>query len=267
MTRRRQRGQSLTEVVIACAVMVPLLLLVPILGKYAYLRHTAQQASRAAAWEATATPGTLPDTYATGQRLIDRFYSGPDAVVRSRVPAPGNNAALADPLLNTHSNQALLERQGVVLQHYSNTADSGVLDRLRPLLAALPGSFPPNDKGLVSAHLQVTPQHLRYRNGAPARALEPFDRLAPVIDARSTVLTDAWNAAGPGRWNDRNAHARSVVRQVRSLTPSAQFERALPDLPAMDWLPVVGVIGDLEPGLILPDVTPIDKIPQYAPQP
>ena len=264
---RQQRGQSLTEVVIACAVMVPMLLLVPILGKYAWMRHTAQQASRAAAWEATATPGTLPDQAQTRQRLLDRFYAGPDAVVRSQVPAASANAPLADPLLGTHSNQALLEREGVVLQRYLNEADSGMLDRLDTVLAALPGDFPPNSRGLVSAQLQVSPKHLRYRNGQPARALEPFDTMVARIDARAVLLTDAWNAAGPGRWNDRNAHARSVVRQVRSLTPSAQLGSALPDLSAIDWLPLVGVVGDIQPGLILPDVTPTDKIPNNAPQP
>jgi Tfp pilus assembly protein PilV len=262
-----QRGQSMVEVTIACAVMVPLLLLVPILGKYAYMRHTAQQATRAAAWEATVVqPGSMPLQPATRQKLLERFYAGPDARVLSNVATTDANAPLPDPLLNTHSNQPLLERADVVLQAYRNDADTGLLGRLGGIIDALPGDFPPNRNGLVSAQMQVTPQVLRYRNGGGASALDPFDAMRVRMDTRTTLLVDAWNASGPGR-SDRPSDTRSVVNQVKSLTPSTMLGDAIPDMSAIDWLPVVGVIGDLDPGYIAPDVVPVDKINRNAPTP
>ncbi|MBR7551336.1 pilus assembly protein, partial [Mycobacterium tuberculosis] len=47
---RRQRGQSLTEVAVLCAVLVPIFLLIPILAKYIHARQATQQAARAIAW-------------------------------------------------------------------------------------------------------------------------------------------------------------------------------------------------------------------------
>lgn len=258
----------MAEVAIACAVMVPMLLLVPILGKYIYMRHTAQQATRAAAWEATVVqPGTVPLQASTRNKLLERFYTGPDARVVSQLPANGpDRGRLKDPMLNTHSNQPLLEGNDVVLQAYRNDNEGGVLGRLGGLINALPGDFPPNRRGLVSAQMQITPQTLRYRDGGGARALDPFDSMRVRMDTRSTLLVDAWNASGPGR-SDRNSHARSVVNQVKTLTPSSMLGNAIPDMSAIDWLPVVGVIGDLDPGYIAPDVVPTDKIERNAPTP
>ena len=60
------RGQAMTELTVASAwILVPLFLLIPLLGKYIDLRHTAIQAARYATWErsstsARATPSAPP---------------------------------------------------------------------------------------------------------------------------------------------------------------------------------------------------------------
>lgn len=265
-TPARQRGQSLVEVAIACLVVVPLLLLVPILGKYAYMRHTAAQMTRAAVWEASvADPGTVPDNNPMRQRLLGRFHAGPDAVVDSRTSTISGGNRLGDAMLNTYSNRPLLNADGIVLQRYANAADSGFMGNLGALMGVIPGDFPPNRNGLVTAHSQVRPDQLRYRSGTTNRFLNPFDSMQVSIDTRSTLLVDAWNASGPGRWNDRNPLRRSVVSQVRSLSPTAALAEYVPELDFVSALPIFGVIGDLDVGLVEPDVTPTDKLPRNAP--
>src|SRR5690606_31683869 len=50
----RRRGQAMTELLIAATfVLVPLLLLIPLLGKYIDIRHATIQAARYEAWEYT----------------------------------------------------------------------------------------------------------------------------------------------------------------------------------------------------------------------
>lgn len=263
---QRQRGQSLVEVAIACLVVVPLLLLVPILGKYAYMRHTAAQMTRAAVWEASvADPGRVPDNNQVRQRLLGRFHAGPDAVVDSRIASSNGSDRLGDAMLNTYANRPLLSADRIVLHPYANAADSGFLGHMGSVLSAIPGEFPPNRNGLVTAHSQIRPDQLRYRNGNANRFLNPFDSMQVSIDTRSTLLVDAWNAAGPGNWNERNPLRRSVVSQVRSLSPTAALAEYVPELDFVSQLPIFGVIGDLDVGLVQPDVTPIDKLPRNAP--
>lgn len=256
----------MVEVAVTCVVVVPLLLLVPILGKYAYMRHTAAQMTRAAAWEATVSdPGTVPDSARERQRLLARFYAGPDAVVDSR--AGSNNNALGDAMLNTLSNRRLLDAGRISLERYDNAADSGFLGHIGSVLSAVPGDFPPNRNGLVTARSQVRPDQLRYSNGSSNRFLNPFDTLQLRIDSRSTLLVDAWNASGPGNWKDRNPLRRSVVSQVRSLSPTAALAEYVPELDFVSQMPIFGVIGDLDVGLVQPDVVPVDKLPRNAPAP
>mgnify|MGYP001105901116 CR=1 FL=1 len=73
-----QRGQALTEMAILSVILVPLLLLIPLLGKYAHLQQNTQQAARAAAWEATVAPdyemGTLDAAGVTDRKQARSRY-------------------------------------------------------------------------------------------------------------------------------------------------------------------------------------------------
>ena len=73
-----QRGQALTEMAILSVILVPLLQLIPLLGKYAHLQQNTQQAARAAAWEATVAPdyemGTLDAAGVTDRKQARSRY-------------------------------------------------------------------------------------------------------------------------------------------------------------------------------------------------
>jgi hypothetical protein len=73
MTKTNQSGQSLAEFSVALVVLVPLLLIVPLLGKYIDMNQAALQASRYVAWEKTVDPRTLgiADFFATQVGDVD----------------------------------------------------------------------------------------------------------------------------------------------------------------------------------------------------
>jgi len=261
--RGRQDGQSLTEAAVLCAVLVPLFLLIPIMGKYIHLRQATQQAARAAAWEATvAKDYALPATTRMRDLTVDRHFGKADAQIVSRASTGNSRDRVENPLLNTFSNQTLVERGDIRVDAYKNERSSGILDRIGGLLSKIPGNFPPNDKGLVTSNLSVSVQDLKLANGGAASFLEPFDQLGLRMQASNTLLADPWNAAGPGSGN--NPAKRSVVGQVRTLVPTSHLSDAAKMFDGLSIIPIVGTISRFDPGYIAPDVVPVDKLEPYA---
>jgi len=53
-TKNKQRGQAMTEMLVASAfVVIPLFLIIPIAGKYIDMKHAAVDSARYTAWERT----------------------------------------------------------------------------------------------------------------------------------------------------------------------------------------------------------------------
>lgn len=261
----RQRGQSLMEVAVLCAVLVPLFLLVPILGKYIHIRQTTHQAARAAAWQATVSPDyAIPNTAEMRNLTIDRHFATSDAPIRSRASTGNANQRLGNPLLNTFSNQPLMERGDIRVNAYKNDGVPGMLDNIAGLIGKIPGDFPPNEKGLVTSNLTVDIQDIRLANGSAAAFLEPFDTLGLRMQASNTLLADPWNASGAGEGN--RPHRRTVLAQVRGLVPASNLSKAGGVLDGLDVIPMFGVLSKLDPGYIEPDVVPYDKLERYAPR-
>lgn len=262
--RGRQDGQSLTEAAVLCAVLVPLFLLIPIVGKYIHLRQATQQAARAAAWEATvAKDYTLPSATRMRDLTVDRHFGKADTPIVSRASTGAARDRVDNPLLNTFSNQPLLERGDIRVNAYKNERSSGILDRLSSLISKIPGNFPPNDKGLVTSNLSVSVQDLKLANGGSAAFLEPFDQLGLRMQGSNSLLTDPWNAAGPG--TAKNPAKRSVIGQVRTLVPGSYLSDSAQLFDPLKIIPIVGTISRFEPGYIAPDVVPVDKLEPYAP--
>ncbi|MGQ4582111.1 TadE/TadG family type IV pilus assembly protein [Lysobacter sp. F60174L2] len=265
-TSANQRGQAMTEVAVLAAVLVPLFLLIPVMAKYVHLRQANLQAARAAAWDATvATDYKLPGRAATQSDLINRHFAAADAPIRSNPPRPPRNGRLGDVFLNTFSNQPLLTAADIRLRSYTDKNAPGFLNRIGNILRGLPGEFPPNKNGLVTATVTVDPQNLRTQNGAPARYLAPFDNINLRMSASHTLLVDAWNAKGPG--HGRNPHPRSVNEQVRTLVPTSYIDgldKVVDSLSFLEGFPFIGVPTRLEIGYREPDIVPHDRLEPYV---
>ena len=264
--RRAQRGQSLTEVAVMGAVLVPLFLLVPVLAKYIHLQHKGEQIARASAWEATvARDYGVPERARMERLLMARHFAPADQPITSNLPAPpAANAVVPDLFLNTFSNQPLLRNADVELGAYRNRGAPGFMDDVLEMAESFPGEFPPNSEGLIETRVSINPQNLRTADGRPAAYLAPFDAINLRMESRQMLLADAWNAAGAG--SGGSPHRRSVLAQVRTLVPTAYLGGVLPDWDLPDSIPVIGVLDDLEIGHIKPDVVPKPRLEPYAPR-
>ena len=260
----RQRGQSLVEFAVLAAVLVPLFLLIPIMGKYIHVRQMSHQAARAAAWEATVSPDyALPQAARVRDLLVDRSFGAIDAPIRSQARGGSGSQPVDNPLLNTFSGRALLERGDVRVNAYRNVSAPGIQDKLTDMMRLLPGYAPPNSRGLVTSNIEITTQDIRLANGSAASFLEPFDRLDLRMQASHTVLADAWNASGAG--SGSRPAPRTVLAQTRPLVPLDKLEPLDRALNALDWIPLFGALEKLDLGYVDPDVVPYDKMERYAP--
>lgn len=118
---KKQRGQSMTEFVVAAAfVMVPLFIIVPTVGKYIDMKLAAVQAARYVTWEYTAHYVDLRDqpagfsalkqsrlplkTLARVQKeAARRFYSNTNISINTAVDRAGYDSTAANPLWDFHN--------------------------------------------------------------------------------------------------------------------------------------------------------------------
>lgn len=273
---RSQRGQALTEMVALAAVLLPLLLLVSMLAKYIHLKQSLQQASRSVAWEATVVRDhewNRLDAAGQRQRVLDRHLGSASAPVQTQLAHASETARVEGPMLNTFSNHPLLQLRDVeVLPYRTDSAGAliSIIERSGRLVEKLPGEFPPNRNGLMTAQVVVRPRNLQNSTGEPARFLAPLDSIDLELRSRHVLLTDTWSAAGNGvQGQPSHARRRSVDSQVRTLVPSSNLRpisQVLDRLQFLQKLPLIGVPFRLSPGYIQPDIVPIDRLEPYRPR-
>ena len=223
--RRVQHGQSLVEVVVLAASLVPLLLAIPFIAKYQDLHHAAIAASRSAAFECSVRPD---DCTAGGQpvqaRLADdlrrRHFARHDRDLLS-------NDALADQLPAGERNRFWVDRRGEPL--LAAAADvavdvrAGELDAARRAWDRAPGPGLPAggsavglpaaapavfglelDRGLVTAGVRARVSLNRTLSGW----LQQPQGMALGLSGRTAVLVDAWNASSGSGTEVRSFHSR-----------------------------------------------------------
>lgn len=263
---RLQRGQALTEMAILAAVLVPLFLLIPMLGRYTHLQQVAQQAARGAAWEATvAHDYEMGELEMQQQMLVERYFNTAHVPIASTLPAdaPASDTQVGDAMFGTFSGQALVERGDPRLQPYDFKMHTGMMAEATSYIPEwLPGEFPPSDNGLVTAELTVRPQNLKTADGSAATFLAPFDQINLEFTGSHTLLVDSWNAAGSGiNPATGSGRGRSVWNQVKTLAPFSYFEflGEVGDIPFLGDLPIprIGYGQDVV------DVVPGDRLEPY----
>ncbi|RDI98531.1 pilus assembly protein [Dyella solisilvae] len=267
----------MTEFVISCVVLVPLLVLVSLLAKYIHVKHQAMAASRMAAWEATVGQDyALPGKAAQEVLIRTRVFGDARDVMSSKPPT--SPKTLADAMLTTHAGKELIKSEGATLGVYSSTTSPGLLEEalkfLRPLFSLTGGSFPPNANGWITAEATMATEKITTTSDTPATLAAPFDTTPFAVTARTVLLADAWNASGPGEGSNgrplSGAGQRSVRQQVRALVPSAwlgdsTFGKLTENIPS--WLPFIGEIHNLQIGRMSVDVVPSDKLQNYDSKP
>ena len=111
--RSHQRGQSSVEFVALSFVLVPLMLIVPLLGKYMDIAQTAAVASRYVAFEGTTRHSSSIDGWKSdvelAQEIRRRFFSNSDAPIKTG-DASGDFSAHRNTLWFDHRNDPLLPK-------------------------------------------------------------------------------------------------------------------------------------------------------------
>ena len=283
---RRQRGQSLVELCVACIVLVPLAIGVMYVGQYIHLNQTTQMAAREAAWDAAVSPNVYRldslDTSGEQTRLQARSFADPSIAVQTDASAPNK---FTDTLLTDYAGNQILTPGQLTLAVYSNEsipgAEGAVAKTLGDVTKALSaigispgGQFPPDPNGYITAQVNA--------KAARATRFKPLDQMDLTFHSQTALLADAWDADGGGESdtsdssNDNSSTLPIPKRSVRSaityLAPSTAIFggdlgkgittvfNTIGSIPILDqFFPMKG----FNPGRTAPDVVPVDKLATY----
>ena len=246
--RHAQRGQSTVELIILSFVLVPLLLLVPLVGKYMDIAQTTAEASRYAAFEGTVRHSSSSDGWKSDADLATevrrRFFSNSDAPVKTNDVA-GDFNAHRNTLWFDHRGSPLLpvfaSHVGVATQKESMSQPAG----------AFANRFGLPQENLYTGRVNV--------NVADISKLPPFDTLGLAPSRWTTVLVDPWAASGPDQ-------VTSKVKGSGSLFPYQPLETIATPLAILMSNPLLSILGaDTTPpevGRVEPDRVPGDRVLQ-----
>jgi hypothetical protein len=203
----------LVELVVLSLVLVPLLLLLPLLGKYQDVAHATQMASRYVAFDAMVRNNAQNAAKPRAQleeEVRRRFFSDPEAPVKTR-----------DVAFDQDGHRNVLWRNPDNAPMIARFSDVRVALGIQPAgdrAPFTPGLFPElGGTGIYTAGVSVAianvPQGIR--------ALEPFDRLNLVIQRRAAILVDGWSGRSPaavqGKLDDARVFPGSLLRPLSGI--------------------------------------------------
>lgn len=241
---RYQRGQSTVEFVVLALVLVPLLLILPLIGKYMDVAQTTAIASRYVAFEGSVRHSSSTDGWKTdadlAQEVRRRFFSNSDAPVKTSDTA-GN--------FNAHRNTLWFDHKGnpILPTFASDVSVTTTKESMKHPLGAIlhAGSLGLSYDNLYTGQVAV--------NLANVPGLSPFDALGLSIGRSTTLLADPWAASGPTMVRSKIQGA-TVAFPYQPLQIEDAAVRGLGF--AYDvWEPHGPNIGAVEP-----DVVPTDRL-------
>lgn len=269
----------MTEFLVACLVLIPLFLAMPLLGKYLDINHSAVQGARYLAWERTVwTPEKKSNAHLENE-LRNRIFTRPGEPIR---PTDGAAPpAQYNPLWTDPTGKPMLANYGDVTGHtetgkgqttpgliYSKVTSTlvDIFNTVMGWLEAIGGvrqaQFQINVKGMYSGPLgvNVAEQGTAGRGGM----IPPLLYVTPIsITPRSNVIiTDAWGVSGPGSGYHctKDQDAMSELCQVAPLVPTNALSGWFNTL-THDVGYVIPEFKRLDYGHIAPGIAPKDRQP------
>jgi hypothetical protein len=198
-----QAGQALAEFLAIAFALVPLLLLLPMIGKYQDLAHMTQMASRYAAFDATSF-GDMGDGYEAWKppaQLADeirrRFYSNPDAPIKTGDVAGDFDAnrnllwrdPYGNPLIRNFSDVSISFGNNAAAQSGGFSAGSGADGTpFNSVPFANANTIGLQARGIYTANVAVAVANLP----AGFKSIAPFDTLHLSIERHTSLLFDPW---------------------------------------------------------------------------
>ncbi len=246
--RTGQAGQSTVEFVVLALVLVPLLLIVPLIGKYMDIAQSTAVAGRYVAFEGTVRHSSSTAGWKSDGELATevrrRFFSNSNAPVKTGDIAGDFNA---------HRNTLWFDHRGKPL--LPKFVDYVGVKTTRESLSQPFGAFHAASLGLPQDNLYTGLVNVAVANIA---ALKPFDTLDLSVSRSTTLLADPWAAQG-------SASIKSKIRN-NGWDPLGPFPYK--PLEVLGGNPVVGLaltlfeFGASPPniGLVDPDRVPADRV-------
>lgn len=218
---RQQRGQSTAEFVVLALALVPMILIVPLVGKQMDIAQTSAVASRYVGFEAprrhgSSAAGGTSDTD-LGIEARRRFFSNSDAPIKTDDVVSNFDASC---------NALWLDHRGNAL---SSSFETDVWVRTtreslsQPFGAAFAGAFDWPRDNLYTAEVTF--------NVAKVVGVAPFDALGLSIRRATTGLVDPWSASKPSQVKSRgrNGNADFPCRRLELAALPADPDRAPAD--------------------------------------
>lgn len=228
---RTQRGQATIEFVVLALVLVPILIAIPLLGKYIDVNQATEQASRYVAFEAAArnTSNAWKTDTELGVEVRRRFFSNSDAPVKTG-DVPGNFMAHRNPLWTNHSGKALIEKFETDVTVDSQRDGYNAI----AATAVYRDQLKLSDTNLYTG--QVTVKFANIANFAP------FDVINLSTTRKTVLLADAWTANDNGQIKGKitGSLAMYPIGRLKSIVdtmgrlPTVVYDPAL-KVNAFDW--------------------------------
>jgi hypothetical protein len=250
--KRRQRGQALTEFIVIALVLVPLLLLMPMIGKYQSITHATEMASRYAAFEVIANnPGM--NSYKTKAQLEQevrrRFFSNTDAPIKTNDEAgdfkANQNLFWVDP-----QGDALIRKFSDVAVSFGTARSANPEDGVSSAADGKPFNIPVPvqvadqmgvNTGMYTANVSVVLANLQELAGSYASTYEQFANINLSVTRHTSVVPDTWTASGPGQVDSRIDKTLLFPGSlIRPAAPLVKVAVNTIQMPACGGLPCLG---------------------------
>lgn len=241
-----QRGQGLTEFIVAALALVPLFLLLPMVAKYQDMAHAAQMASRYVAFEATTrNNGMGSNAYKSESELAAevrrRFFSNANAAIKTGDVA-GDFLGSQNLFWRTPQGGSLIENfdRDVVLT-FGNDQGANHADAYSAASDGRPFNTVPinvreeldlNADGVYTANISVKVADIDSAEDSFTRSYDALRSIGLNITRHTSLANDSWTASGPQQVEDRiDKTLLFPGRLLRPISPIVGFAVALVELP------------------------------------
>ena len=254
----KQRGQAMSEFVVAMIAFVPLVLGVIYIGKYSDIKHQAIQASRYAAFERALDPHKHEGGTTVQDETVARFFrDGGQHTIGFQDKATGSTRTDENPVwAQVNGNPMIGQYPDVSVQFSSKSVKDSTTSTLLFPMDLMTKSFSGlNDDGsAVEADVSVKVADIAH--------FAPLSNINLSVGATTVIAGDPWNAGGA---QDVANHFPSSLQ----LPPPAIPQRVAG---ALQNLPIAGSLlnfifklfvdtGPPQLGCVKPDVVPHSVAP------
>ena len=264
------KGNALVEFTVLSAIMVPLVLFLPVIGKLSDVNNASVQASRYAAWERTIANSSEKPDIQVSKEVVNRFFGDPELLLETDkalidLEEDGNSFWM---VYESDSEQSqMLKRHSLIGQNASlskvktknesvpvagaEAISEGLASVGKAMSSLIPDSkWDLEQKGLYTIEVSTDVATNRLlAEGKNCLGVET-DAVASCLRHRAAIFVDAWDSSSAAQTEER----------VRSLVPAGVFQPIGDKLSKFGSVPLFeelkkldGIFGEVNEDVLPPD--------------